>query len=315
VSILVVGSVAFDSIRTPDAEHADLLGGSATHFSVAASFFSPVRLVAVVGEDFGEDQLAPFRERGVDLDGLQRVPGRTFRWSGEYGANPDEARTLDTQLNVFADFRPALPAGWDATPVLFLANIDPELQDSVLDQMSAPRITALDTMNFWIAQKPEQLKRTLARVQILLINEGEIRQLTGAHGIVEAAQRTRALGPQVVVIKRGEHGALVVDDDGFFAVPAFPAVRVVDPTGAGDSFAGGFLGYLASRAPDGRPDYRRAAVLGSVMASFQVEAFSLERVRRLQPGEITGRFEAFRRLTRFGEPDFLDALQQRAATR
>lgn len=312
MSILVVGSVAFDSIRTPHGAHPELLGGSATHFSVSASFFSPVRLVAVVGRDFGDRHLQPFRERGVDIEGLQQVDGRTFRWSGEYGEDPNEARTLDTQLNVFADFRPELPASWDETPVLFLANIDPDLQWSVLEQMSAPRVVALDTMNFWISSKPEALKRTLGRVQILLINEGEIRQLTGARNLVDAAERTRELGPQVVVIKRGEHGAMVHDGRGVFALPAFPAPRVVDPTGAGDSFAGGFLGYLAAADPGAAPDYRRAVVVGSVMASFQVEEFSLERVRRLTPVEIVERFEAFRELTRFGDADFIQALETRA---
>jgi len=299
VSILVVGSVAFDTVRTPVAEGTDLLGGSATHFAVAASFFSPVRLVAVVGEDFTDDHLLPLRERQIDLEGLQRVAGKTFRWAGEYGDDPNDRRTLDTQLNVFADFEPRLPAGWSATPVVFLANIDPELQSHVIEQTDSPAIVAADTMNFWISSKPAELEKTLGRVQVLFINDGEIRQLTDETNIVKAVERVRKMGPEVVVVKRGEHGALVFAPDDLFAVPAYPLRDVVDPTGAGDSFAGGFLGYLASTFESGQRDYRRAAVVGSVMASFQVEAFSLDRVRTLEQPEIRERYRAFQRLTEF----------------
>jgi len=301
VSILVVGSVAFDTVETPSGSGRDLLGGSATHFSVAASFFAPVRLVAVVGEDFGEEHLQAFRERGVDLAGLQRVPGRTFRWAGRYHANLNDRDTLDTQLNVFADFEPQLPEAWRATPVVFLANIDPDLQSHVLEQVRSPEIVAADTMNFWIESKPDSLRRTLGGVHLLFVNDSELRQLTGVWNLVEAGEAVRRMGPRVVVVKRGEHGVLVLDGDDAFALPAFPLRKVEDPTGAGDAFAGGFLGYLASRLPAGARDYRKAAVVGSVMASFQVEAFSLERVRRLTPAEIRGRYEAFQRLTRFGD--------------
>lgn len=303
MSILVVGSVAFDTVRTPTGERGDLLGGSATHFAVAASFFSPVRLVAVVGEDFGDEHLRPFREREIDLEGLQRVAGKTFRWSGEYGDDPNDRRTLDTQLNVFAEFEPRLPEGWSTTPVVFLANIDPELQSHVIEQVVSPAIVAADTMNFWISSKPAELLRTLGRVQVLFINDGEIRQLTGETNVVKAVERVREMGPEVVVVKRGEHGALVFGADDLFAVPAYPLREVVDPTGAGDSFAGGFLGYLASGLDSGERDYRRAAVVGSVMASFQVEAFSLDRVRRLTTAEIHVRYRAFQRLTEFGDLD------------
>jgi len=282
VSILVVGSVAFDTVRTPAGEGTDLLGGSATHFAVAASFFSPVRLVAVVGEDFTEDHLLPLREREIDLEGLQ---------------------TLDTQLNVFAEFEPRLPEGWSSTPVVFLANIDPELQSHVIEQVDSPAIVAADTMNFWISSKPAELEDTLGRVQVLFINDGEIRQLTGEINIVKAVERVREMGPEVVVVKRGEHGALVFTPDDLFAVPAYPLRDVVDPTGAGDSFAGGFLGYLASTLDSGGRDYRRAAVVGSVMASFQVEAFSLDRVRSLKQAEIHERYRAFQRLTAFDDLD------------
>ncbi len=299
MSILVVGSVAFDSIRTPLADKTDLLGGSATHFSISASFFARVRLVAVVGEDFGDEHMAPFREHDVDIDGLQRVPGKTFRWSGEYGEDPNNRTTLDTQLNVFADFQPQLPATWADTPVVFLANIDPELQWQVLEQVRAPEIVALDTMNFWIDAKRDALVKTLGRVGILLINDGETRDLTGKTNVFEAADEIRAMGPEVVVIKRGEHGVIVVDSEGVFVLPAYPVRRVMDPTGAGDSFAGGFLGYLASRRESGERDYRRAAVAGTIMASFQVEEFSLDRLRTLTTEEIVRRFRDFRDVTRF----------------
>lgn len=302
MSIVVVGSVAFDDVKTPAGERRDLLGGSATHFAVAASFFSPVRLVGVVGEDFGETQLEPLQQRGVDLGGLQRVAGKTFRWAGEYAANLNERTTLDTQLNVFADFRPTLPEGWESTPVLFLANIDPELQSDVLDKMRQPRLVAADTMNFWIESKREALCATLRRVDILLINDQEVMQLTERPQVVEAARAARQLGPQVVVVKRGEHGALVFDGNDVFAVPAMPLPQVVDPTGAGDAFAGGFIGHLAARDDLVAADYRRAAVVGSVMASFQVEDFSLDRLRELDAQAIRERYEAFQRLTRF--PDY-----------
>lgn len=301
MSILVIGSVAFDTVRTPFGEGTQLLGGSATHFSVAASHLAPVRLVAVVGDDFGDAHLLPFQERGIDLAGLKRVPGgRTFRWSGSYGDDLNSAQTLETQLNVFADFDPELPEGWASTPVLFLANIDPDLQSRVLAKVDAPRIIAADTMNFWISSKRESLARTMRGVQIQFINDAEIRQFTGKRNLLEAAEVVRALGPRTVVIKRGEHGVLVFSGDDVFALPGFPLRRVMDPTGAGDAFAGGFLGYLASRPIDEPADLRRAAVMGSVLASFQVEAFSLDRVRALRADEIRARFDDFHRLTQFG---------------
>lgn len=302
MAILVVGSVAFDTVTTPAGRGVEILGGSATHFSVAASFFEPVRLVAVVGEDFRAEHRKPLEERGVDLSGLQVAPGRTFRWEGEYGDDLNSARTIDTQLNVFAGFDPVLPDAWRATPVLFLANIDPDLQARVLDQAS-PRFVAADTMNFWIASKPEALRRLLPRLDVLLINDAEIRQLTGRRNLVEAAEAVREAGPPVVVVKRGEHGVVVFEPDAVFALPALPLRRVADPTGAGDAFAGGFLGWIAARLDERRSDWRRAAVAGSVMASFQVEDFSLDRLRRLQPEEIVERYARFRDLVRFGAYD------------
>jgi sugar/nucleoside kinase (ribokinase family) len=299
VSILVVGSIAFDSVTTPSGAVTDALGGSATHFSVSASFWSPVRLVAVVGDDFTMEHRRPLIDRKVDIRGLATAKGRTFRWSGAYGDDLNNAQTLDTQLNVFADFRPRIPSGWEETPLLFLANIDPELQWDVLDQVTGAKLVAADTMNYWIQSKPDALRKLLGRVDVLLINDGEIRQLTGEKNLVRAAAAVRALGPEVVVVKRGEHGVLVFDDADPFALPAFPLEQVLDPTGAGDAFAGGFLGYLASRGFDGDLDLRRAAVVGSVMASYQVEDFSLDRLRRLTEGEIRARYAGFEELTRF----------------
>lgn len=299
MAILVAGTVAFDSVRTPFGAAERILGGSAAHFAVAASYFAPVRLIAVVGEDFGDEHLVPFRERGVDLAGLRRQPGKTFFWSGVYHDNLNDRTTLETQLNVLEQFDPVVPEAWRSTPVVFLANVDPDLQAKVLDQMSGPALVAADTMNFWIEGKPEALARLLPRVDVLLINDGEIRQLTGRFNLVEAAEAALALGPKVLVVKRGEHGVLVFERGGVFALPAYPLRRVVDPTGAGDAFAGGFLGAIAERIDRGERDWRRAAVLGSVLASYQVEAFSLDRIRRLEAGEIEDRYRAFRELTRF----------------
>jgi len=299
VSILVVGSVAFDNVTTPFGEVREALGGSATHFSVAASFWTPVRLVAVVGEDFTEAHRQPLIDRKVDLGGLITAKGRTFRWSGSYGDDLNCARTLETQLNVFAEFKPIVPPAWRETPLLFLANIDPELQWDVLEQMRGAKLVAADTMNYWIEGKPEALKRLLGRIDVLLINDGEIRQLTGERNLVRAVGIVRDMGPHVVVVKRGEHGVLVFEDESAFALPAFPLDTVMDPTGAGDAFAGGFLGYLASQGLDGERDYRRAAVAGSVMASYQVEDFSLERLKRLTTSEIHDRYARFQELTRF----------------
>ncbi len=299
MSILVVGSVALDTVKTPFGEARDALGGSATHFSISASFWSPVRLVAVVGEDFSAAHRQVLLDRKVDLAGLTTAKGKTFRWSGDYDFDLNNPRTLDTQLNVFAAFRPVIPEAWRDTPVLFLANIDPELQTEVLDQASGAVLVAADTMNYWIASKPEALKRLLRRVHIVLINDGEIRQLTGERNLVKAVGVVRAWGPRAVVVKRGEHGVLVFDAQGAFGLPAYPLDNVMDPTGAGDAFAGGFLGYLASQGVDGHGDLRRAAVVGSVMASYQVEEFSLDRLKRLTNEEIRERYGRFLDLTQF----------------
>jgi sugar/nucleoside kinase (ribokinase family) len=302
--LLVVGSVALDSVATPFGKVDEALGGSATYFSYAASFFTTVRLVATVGADFPETHIRLLAERGVDVAGLQMTPGgRTFRWVGEYGYDLNEARTLDTQLNVLASFRPDLPATLRQVPYLFLANIDPELQLDVLRQMgSRPRLVALDTMNFWITSKRAALLRVLREVDVITINDAEARQLAGEPNLVRAARAIAALGPHVVVVKRGEYGALMLASDTFFVAPAYPLESVFDPTGAGDTFAGGFMGYLASREVTDRASMRRAIVYGSVMASFTVEDFSLNRLCRLTPAEIEARVAAFHDLMRVENP-------------
>ncbi len=297
--LLVVGSVALDSVTTPFGTVREVLGGSATYFSYSASFFTNVRLVATVGGDFPDEHLALLKSRGVDMTGLQMARGRTFRWVGEYGYDLNEARTIDTQLNVFADFKPMLPGGLKKTPFLFLANIEPELQLDVLRQMERPHLVALDTMNFWIQGKREALLRVLAEVDVLLINDGEARQLAKEPNLIKAARSILSLGPRTVVVKRGEYGAMMVSDGQFFFVPAYPLESVFDPTGAGDTFAGGFMGYIASQGIVDQRTVRRAIVYGSVMASFTVEDFSLNRLKSLTPAEVEGRYAAFQELVRF----------------
>jgi sugar/nucleoside kinase (ribokinase family) len=300
MAILVVGSVAFDTVRTPAGRGRELPGGSAAHFSMAASFFAPVRLLGVVGEDFTEEHEKPFLERGVDLRGLERRKGRTFRWAGEYGEDLSDPRTLGTELNVLADFEARVPEGWADTPVVFLANLDPDIHLRVLEQVGRNAFVAADTMNYWIASKPEAVRRVLGRVRVAFLNEGEIRQLTGRRNLLDAADEVRALGPDTVVVKRGENGVVAFHGQETISLPAFPLRRVVDPTGAGDAFAGGFLGLaVRDQARHAGFDVRRATAMGCVLASFQVEAFSFERLRRLRHEEILERFEALRELTRF----------------
>jgi len=299
MQILVVGSVAYDTVRTPFGEVTEVLGGSAAYFAVAAAFFADVRLVAVVGEDFAEEHLQLLRERGVDLEGLSRVPGRTFRWRGEYGFDLNEAKTLETHLNVFATFRPRIPPAYRESEVVFLANIDPDLQREVLGQVAAPRLVAADTMNFWIMGKPESLRETLKQVHTLLINDAEARMLAGEPNLVKAARKLLSWGPQSLVIKRGEYGALMFSDGWWFSAPALPLEQILDPTGAGDSFAGGFLGYLANTGNFSLDNIRKAVIMGSVMASFAVEDFSLNRLTRLTYPEIEARYREFKALVHF----------------
>ena len=301
MSVLVVGSVAYDSVSTSAGSRGDALGGSAMYFSISSSYFTPVSLVAVVGDDFRDEHIDLLKSHDVDVSGLERRHGKTFRWSGVYGTEDLNTReTLDTQLNVFADFSPKLEAKHRESPYLFLANIEPGLQLDVLNQMkSRPKVVALDTMNFWIDGNQESLKKIVEQVDVVFMDEGEARTFGGEVNVVKAAKRISAMGPSTVVVKRGEHGVLVFSGGSIFAAPAFPLEAVVDPTGAGDCFAGGFMGYLASTGDTGPEGMRRAAVLGSVMGSFAVESFSADRIGSLSHEEIEERFRAFTDLSRF----------------
>jgi sugar/nucleoside kinase (ribokinase family) len=299
MSILVVGSVAFDTVETPFGRAEKVLGGSASFFSVAASFFVPVNLVGVVGEDFGPEQLAAFSGRNIDVSGLERAEGKTFHWQGKYSYDLNSRETVCTDLNVFEFFKPKIPAAYRASSHVFLGNIDPVLQSEVLDQVERPRLVACDTMNFWISGKPRELGETLKRVDVLLINDAEARELSGEWNIVKAARAIRAMGPRTLVIKKGEHGVLMFSAEGSFAAPAYPLEEVFDPTGAGDTFAGGFVGYLCSTGRHADDGLRQAVVMGSALASFCVEAFSLDRLLRLTRAEIDERYRLFKKLTHF----------------
>lgn len=299
MSLLVVGSVAFDSVKTPFGDVEDVLGGSALYFSTSASYFTDVSLVAVVGDDFPEEPVEFLKSRKVDVKGLHRAEGKTFRWRGEYGFDLNEAHTLDTQLNVFSDFKPELSDAQKDAKFIFLANIDPELQLEVLNQVRNPLFVACDTMNFWINGKPNELRRTLERVNMLVINESEARALAGESNIVKAAQAIRAMGPQYLVVKRGEYGALVFSNKETFFAPAYPLESVYDPTGAGDTFAGGLMGYIASRGRVDEETLRLGTVIGCVMASFDVEQFSFDALRDLKAPQILERFKRFHSLVNF----------------
>ena len=299
MSILVVGSVAFDSVETPFGRVSNVLGGSATYFSTSASFFTDVNLVAVVGEDFPQEHIDFLKSRNIDLRGLARKQGKTFHWKGRYGYDLNEAQTLETHLNVFETFCPKIPDEYAGADFLFLANIDPELQMEVLEQVQRPRIVACDTMNFWISSKPEALKKVIERVDIFIINEGEARQLSGESNLVKAARKLLDFGVKTLIIKRGEYGVLMFDHSSVFSAPAYPLEEVFDPTGAGDTFAGGFMGYLANTGDPSEEGIRQAIIFGSVMASFNVEDFSLNRLKSLDYREIEERYRSFKAMTHF----------------
>lgn len=301
MSILVVGSVAYDTVKTPSGSRQDSLGGSAMYFSVSSSYFTAISLVAVVGDDFEESHVRMLEAHKVDVSGLERQSGQTFRWSGVYGTEDVNTRsTLDTQLNVFADFSPKLSETQRRQDYLFLANIDPELQLDVLNQMATrPKLVALDSMNFWIEGKNNALNEIIKNVDVLFMDEGEAREFSGQANLVKAARHIREMGPKIVVVKRGEHGVLLFNGDSVFAAPAFPLETVVDPTGAGDSFAGGFMGYLSATNDLSLDGFRRATVLGSVMGSFCVEDFSADRIGHLNSEDIDTRFRAFADLSNF----------------
>src|SRR5437879_7607970 len=300
VSLLVVGSVAFDALESPYGKVERTVGGAATYFAVAASFFAPVSLVGIVGDDFTQEDEKIFRGRHIDTDGLERTAGKTFFWAGRYSQNLNERVTLATELNVFAAFKPRLPEKFRNSKYVFLANIAPELQRDVLHQVKRrPRLAALDTMNYWIERSNGELRETLKHVDILMINDSETRELSSEHNLLRAAKHIFKMGPTTLVVKRGEYGAMMVDKRGVFCVPAFPLEEPHDPTGAGDSFAGGFMGYLAGCGNKSDAALRRAMVYGSVLGSFAVEKFGLDRLRHLKRNEIHARARHFAKLTQF----------------
>jgi sugar/nucleoside kinase (ribokinase family) len=299
MGILVVGSVALDSVKTPFGSKTDVLGGSATYFSIAASYFTDVSMVAVVGEDFPKEHIAFLQRKGIDTSGLEQLQGKTFRWKGEYGFDLNTCTTLDTQLNVFAEFSPKLKAAHCAQEYIFLGNIDPGLQRSVLEQATGPKLVACDTMNYWISNTKASLLKTLSRIDLLIINDAEARQLSGESNLVRAAKRIFALGPKTLVIKRGEYGALLFNGKSIFSAPAYLLEEVMDPTGAGDSFAGGLMGYLAASGACDDGALRKAVVFGSVMASFNVMDFGPGKLGELTFPEIQSRFREFGKLSHF----------------
>jgi sugar/nucleoside kinase (ribokinase family) len=302
--VTVVGSIAFDAVKTPFGERERMLGGSAVHFALAASFFDSVRVVGPVGDDFGEEEYGVLRRHGVNTDDIEQVPGgKTFFWRGEYGWDLNDRETLDTQLNVFAEFEPKLSDASRSSDVLFLANIQPDLQRQVREQCRSARFVALDSMNLWIETARDSLIRTIGEVDCLMLNDAELRQLTEEPNLVRAARRVFEWGPRAIVAKQGEYGAAMITENGFFALPAFPLETVVDPTGAGDSFAGGFVGYIAAH-PGVEPDHDllcRAMAYGTALASFNVEEFGVERVARLSSAEIPERVAELARITHFSD--------------
>ncbi|MGB9233348.1 MAG: PfkB family carbohydrate kinase [Terriglobales bacterium] len=307
MSLLVVGSVAFDTIATPSGRVNDILGGAATYFALAASYFTDVRVVAVVGEDFKPEHEAVLTKRGVNTRGIERAAGKTFRWGGQYLENLNEAKTDFTELNVFEKFQPRIPKEYLDTPFLFLANIHPALQAAVRLEMGGARLTGGDTMNFWINGTPKELAETLKLVNVLLINDTETKMLAGEKNLPRAARKVLAMGPQALVVKHGEYGATIFFREGAFGIgshpfraPALPIDEVKDPTGAGDSFAGGFMGYIASQGEVNREVLKRALFYGGVMGSFAVEDFGTARLQKLTREEIDGRFQVFRELTHLG---------------
>lgn len=306
MDILVVGSIALDHIETPFGSRQDALGGACTYFAAAASLYAPVHIVGVVGTDFPQVHIEFFRSRQIDLRGLQVMPGKTFRWAGRYGRDLADAETLATELNVFGDFHPVIPEDLRRVPYVFLANIDPELQIEILSQMHAPRLAALDSMNYWMIHKREALAHAIAKVQVVLLNESEVRMFSGEENLVRGVRAILSLGPRALIVKRGEYGAMLIVSQGQemdpFMIPAFPVENVVDPTGAGDTFAAGFMGYLAKTGDLSISGLRRAVVHGALVASFTVQAFSIDRLRSLTLADIEARYAAFRWMTHFDPP-------------
>ncbi|MEP6604288.1 MAG: PfkB family carbohydrate kinase [Spartobacteria bacterium] len=300
MSVLVVGSIALDTVKTPVEEHADLLGGSASYAALGASFFSPVKLVGVVGDDFPESEFEFWKSRKIDIEGVQRAHGKTFRWSGEYAWDLNTRETRSVALNVFEHFKPVLPASYRKSDFVLLANIAPSLQSHVLEQMEKPRFVVADTMDLWIETARADLDALLPHVDLLILNDSEAREMTKETSLIKAGRSIRKMGPQYVAIKKGEHGALLFGEDEFFSCGAYPLEDIHDPTGAGDSFAGGMAGYLAGHVKTVRfTDLRKAMIFGSVLASFCVEEFSLERMRTLTLAQINERYETFKMMSEF----------------
>ncbi len=304
MGLLVVGSIALDSVETPFGSTTDALGGSATFFGYAATFFHPVLAVGVIGDDFPNGELERMAERGVDLAGVERAAGQSFRWKGKYSFDLQTRETVDTQLGVFADFDPKLPDVYREAKLVFLGNIDPQLQLSVLDQVRQPDLVVCDTMNFWIEGQPDTLMQLLKRIDVLMVNAAEARQLSGDWNIYRAARWILKRGPRMVIIKQGEYGAVLVDDTSIFYVPAFPLEEIYDPTGAGDAFAGGFMGHLARSGDLSPANLRRAMVFGATTGSFAVERFSVQRFQEIGVAEITARARSFADLVHFDTEGF-----------
>lgn len=300
MTVLVVGSVALDSVETPFGKVENVLGGSAIYSSLAASLYTQVNLVGVVGGDFSKEHICMLQDRGVDTRGLQVVEeGRTFRWSGRYDYDLNVTETIETQLNVFADFHPDLPRGFERSDLVFLANIDPDLQYEVLSQVKGARLTMMDTMNYWIQGKRESLLRTIKAIDVLTINEAEARMLAGTGSLLTAAKEILRLGPKALIIKKGEYGAAIFADSFYFVAPAYPLEEVRDPTGAGDTFAGGFMGYLDRAGNTTNAAFNKAIVHGTILASFTVEDFSIERLRQVTMAQVESRYQEFKRFTHF----------------
>ncbi|MCH7674749.1 sugar kinase [candidate division KSB1 bacterium] len=299
MSILVVGSAALDTVETPFGTVEDALGGSAIYFSAAASYFAPVNLVAVVGDDFPKEKIEFLKKKNVDFSGLEVADGKTFRWGGKYGFDLNDRDTLFTHLNVFEKFEPKIPNSYKNSEYIFLANIGPDLQMDVLKQIQSPKLVALDTMNYWIGGDLPALRETLKHVDVLIVNDSEVRQLAYEANLVKSSKIVQEMGPKTLIIKKGEHGALLITQDSFFWAPAYPLEFIYDPTGAGDTFAGGFMGYMAKSDDISIDNLKRAVVFGSTMASFCVEKFSLERLENLTEEEIRKRFYEFWQMTNF----------------
>jgi len=299
MSILVVGSVALDTIKTPLGKAKNILGGSATFSAVSASVFVSVKLVAVVGEDFPKKHLILLKSKRIDLEGLKKAPGKTFRWEGEYGWDFSSPKTIATHLNVFGKFDPKIPASYRKSKYVFLANIDPQIQEKVLNQVDKPKIVACDTMNYWIENKRRYLLKLLKRVDICFLNEGEAKELVYEANLIKAGREVLKLGPRVVIVKKGEHGVLLFSQKHIFATPAYLIESVYDPTGAGDTFAGGFMGYLAKNKKCNQQSLREAVVYGNIMATFAVEDFSLRRLQKVTASDVCKRLDKFKKLTNF----------------